>query len=148
MKPTFGIIIILSILTLAGCATPSSEYGKASKINSIDSYKDFVEKYPYSRYTKEAKDKIAELQKTTRRIIQIEKNWGKLKKGMSVDEVDSLIGPLNRAAVRSIKYLFENKNSSSEKSNAPKSEDGYPYRGNFFTLKFDSTGRLSDWSLK
>ena len=67
---------------------------------------------------------------------------------MSVDEVDSLIGPLNRGAVRSIKNLAEHKNASSGMSNTPKAEGGFPYRGHFFTLKFDATGRLSEWSLR
>jgi hypothetical protein len=148
MKPAFGIIIILSILTLAGCATPASEYAKASKINTIDSYKAFVEKYPYSFYVNEAKDKIATLEYTERRKSQIKRNWDKLSKGMSVDDVDSLIGPLNRAAVRSIKNLAKNKNTSSGKSNTQKSVNGFPYRGHFFTLQFDATGKLSEWSLK
>ena len=148
MKPTFGIIIMLSILTLAGCATPSNEYDKASKINSIDSYKAYVEKYPYGPYTKKAKDKIAELVKTETKKNQLKNNWGKLSKGMSVDDVDSLIGPLNRGAVRSIKNLAENKNASSSINNIPKAEGGFPYRGHFFTLKFDAAGRLSEWSLR
>jgi len=148
MKPTFGIIIILSILTLAGCATPTSEYNKAREINSIDSYKAFVEKYPNSRYTKKAKGKVAELEKLERRKNEIKKYWSKLSKGMSADEVDRLIGPLNRSAVRSIRNLAKNKNASSGISNAPKSEGGFPYGGRFFTLKFDANGRLSEWLLK
>ena len=148
MKPTFGIILILTILTLAGCATPTMEYDKASKINSIDSYKAFVEKYPYSQHTKKAKDKIAEMVKTEAKKNQLKNNWGKLSKGMSVDEVDSLIGPLKRGGSKKYKKLAENKNASSGISNAPKAEGGFPYGGHFFTLKFDATGRLSDWSLK
>jgi len=148
MKPTFGIIIILSILTLAGCATPTSEYNKAREINSIESYKAYVEQYPYGRYTTKAKEKISELIKTEAKKIQLKNNWGKLSKGMQVDDVDSLIGPLNRTAVRNIKNLAENKNASSGISNTPKAEGGFPYRGRFFTLKFDATGRLSEWWLK
>lgn len=148
MKPTFGIIIMLSIFTLAGCATIPGEYEKARKIDSIDSYRAFLQKYPYSKYTNRAKNKIAKLSETERQKNQIKKNWRKLSKGMSVDEVDSLLGPLNRGAVRSIKNLAKNKNVSSGTNNAPKTEGGFPYRDHFFTLKFDATGRLSDWSLK
>lgn len=141
MKPTFGIIIILSILTLAGCATPTSEYNKARDINSIDSYKSYVEKYPYGPYTNKAKEQIAELTKIESKKYQLKNNWGKLSKGMSVDDVDSLIGPLNRAAVRNIKKLAENKNNQKSKSE-------FPYRDHYFTLKFDVNGSLSEWSLK
>lgn len=141
MKPKFGIIIILSILTLAGCATPTSEYNKAKEINSIESYKAYVEQYPYGRYTVKAKEKIAELTEKETKKTQLKNNWGKLSKGMSVDDVDSLIGPLNRGAVRNIKKLAENKNGQ-------KADGGFPYRGHFFTLKFDTKGRLSEWSLK
>ena len=141
MKTIFGIIVMISVLALAGCATPSSEYDKASKINSIDSYKAYVEKFPYGHYTKKAKDKIAEMVKTESKKNQLKNNWGKLNKGMSVDEVDSLIGPLNRSAVISIRNLADNKNAS-------KIAGGFPYRGHLFTLKFDATGRLSEWSLK
>ncbi|MDX2504933.1 MAG: hypothetical protein QNL62_10725 [Gammaproteobacteria bacterium] len=141
MKPTFGIIIILSILTLAGCATPTSEYNKAREINSIESYKAYVEEFPYGRYTNKAKEKIAELTKTETKKYQLKNNWEKLIKGMSVDDVDSLIGPLNRTAVRNIKKLADNKNGQ-------KAEGGFPYGGRFFTLKFDENGRLSEWSLK
>ena len=140
MKPTFGIIIILSILTLAGCATPTSEYTKASEINSIDSYKAYVEKYPYGPYTNKAKEKISELTNTETKKTQLKNNWGKLSKGMSVDDVDSLIGPLNRTAVRNIKKLAENKTGQ-------KAEGEFPYRDHFFTIIFDANGRLSEWSL-
>lgn len=148
MRPTFGIFVILSALVLAGCATPAVDYEKAAEINSVEGYKAFLQKHPYSPYTHRAKNKIAELQEAERRISQIEQNWGKLRKGMSVDEVDSLIGPLNRGAVSSIKYLYENKNASSGKVNPQKSADGYPYRGRYFTLQFDASGKLSEWSLK
>jgi hypothetical protein len=147
MKPIFGIILMLSIFTLAGCATPAGDYEKASNINSIEGYKAFVEKYPNSFYTNEAKKKIAELTYREQKQTQIKNNWGKLTKGMSVDEVDSLLGPLNRAAVRSIKNLADNKNASSNASSSSNAEGGFPYRGHFFTLKFDATGRLSEWSL-
>lgn len=141
MKPAFTIIIVLSIFSLAGCATISGEYEQASKINTIDSYKAFLEKYPHSPYTNKANNKIAELRKLERdkkRLEKINKNWDKLRKGMSVDEVDSLVGPLNRTAVISIKKLAENKNATG----------GFPYRGHFFTLIFDSEGKLSDWSFE
>ena len=67
---------------------------------------------------------------------------------MLVDEVDGLIGPLNRAAVISIRNLAENKNLSSDISNTSKAEGGFPYRDHYFYLKFDATGKLSEWSLK
>lgn len=141
MRPTFGIVIILSIFTLAGCATPTSEYNKAKEINSIESYKAYVEKYPYGPYTNKAKAKAVELVKIESKKNQLKNNWGKLSKGMSVDDVDSLIGPLNRTALRNIKKLAENKNGQ-------KAEGEFPYRDHFFTLKFDANGRLSEWSLK
>ena len=149
MRPTFGIIIILSILTLVGCGTtPSVDFEKAKKINSIDSYRSFLQNHPYSQYTNRAKTEITKLEKSEIRKNQIKRNWGELSKGMSVDEVDSLIGPLNRGAVRGIKKLAENKNATSGISNTQKAEGGFPYRGHFFTLIFDATGKLSEWSLK
>jgi len=141
MKPTFGIIIILSILTLAGCATPTSEFNKAKEINSIESYKAYVEQYPYGPHTIKAKEKIAELINTEAKKIQLKNNWGKLSKGMSVDDVDSLIGPLDRSAVRSIKNL-------AEKRNGQKGKSEFPYRDYYFTIIFDANGRLSEWSIK
>lgn len=148
MKLIFGIFIMLSILTLAGCATPSAEFDKAKKINTIDSYNAYLKEFPYSQYTKKAKDKIAELTEAERRKKQIEKYWGKLSKGMSVDEVDNLIGPLNRGAVGSIRYLADKAKASAGTSNTPKAGSEFPYRGRYFTLIFDATGRLSEWSLK
>ena len=139
MKPTFGIIIILSILTLVGCGTtPSTDFAEARKINSIDSYRSYLQKHPHSQYTNRAKTEITKLEKSEIRKNQIKRNWGELSKGMSVDEVDSFIGPLNRGAVMSIKNLSKNKNAS----------NGFPYRGHYFTIIFDATGRLSEWSLK
>jgi hypothetical protein len=148
MKLRFGVVVILSMLTLAGCSFPTGDYDRARKINSIDSYKEFLEKHPYSQYTKITKDKIEELEKAERRKNHVKKNWEKLSKGMSVDEVDSIIGPLNRAAVRSIKNMSENWNGSSGKDNAEKAGSGFPYRDHFFTLMFDAAGKLSSWSLK
>ena len=150
MKPTFSIIIMLSVLTLAGCATPYSEYDKAREINSINSYEAYLEKYPYGPYSVKAKDKIAELKQAERerqRVNQIKQNWDKLRKGMSVDEVDNLIGPLDRGAVISIRNLAQNNTASSGVNNAPKAEGGFPYRGLYFTLQFDATGKLSEWLL-
>lgn len=141
MKPIFGIIILLSILSLAGCATPTSEYNKAKEINTIEGYKAYAEKYPYSPYTNKAKARAAELAKTKSIKNQLKNNWGKLSKGMSVDDVDSLIGPLNRSAVNNIKRLADNKNAQTAGA-------GFPYRTRFFTLMFDANGRLSEWSLK
>ena len=141
MKPIFHIIIILSILALASCATPTSEYNKAEEINTVDSYKAYIEAYPYGPYTNKAKEKIAELSEKERTEIQLKNNWGKLRKGMSVDDVDGLIGPLNRTAVGNIKRLAENKNTQ-------QAGGEFPYRTQFFTLIFDANGRLSEWSLK
>ena len=148
MKRTFCYFVIFFAFMIVGCATLSGDYEKAKEINSIDSYRTFLQKYPDSQYTGLANRKLAELEESERRQNQIKENWGKLRKGMSVDEVDSLIGPLNRGAVSSIKYLFDNKNAVSSNSNAQESVDGFPYRGRYFTLQFDATGRLSEWSLK
>lgn len=148
MKPTFGIIILLSALTIAGCATPRADYEKAEHINSVEAYRAFLQKYPYSQYTEDAKSKIAKLEETERRKNQIKENWGKLRKGMSVEEVDTLIGPLNATAMRRIKNLAGNKNASSSAGNVPKAGGGFPYGGHYFTLQFDAAGKLSEWSLK
>jgi len=147
MNPAFGIVLMLSILSLAGCATPTSEFNKASKINSVDSYKAYLKKYPYSPYTRKAKNRITELTTTENKKYQLKKYWGRLSKGMSVDEVDALIGPLNRSAVISIKNLAKSKNASSGANDKPKPGAGFPYRTRLFTLKFGANGRLSEWSL-
>ena len=149
MKPTFGIIIILSILTLVGCGTtPFVDFEKAKKINSLDSYRSYLQKHPYSQYTNRAKTEITKLEKSEIRKSQIKRSWDKLSKGMSVDEVDSLVGPLNRGAVRGIKNMAENKKTTLGISNDQKAESGFPYRGHYFTLIFDASGKLSEWSLK
>lgn len=148
MKLKFSIALTLSLLTLAGCSFPTGDYDRARKVDSIDGYKAFLEKHPYSKYAKRTKYKIAELEKAERRKAEIKKNWGKLSKGMSVDEVDSLIGPLNRGAVRSIKNMSDNSDASSGISSAQKAGAGFPYRDHSFTLEFDATGKLSSWSLK
>jgi hypothetical protein len=148
MKSSAGIFLILSFLTLAGCATPTSEFNKAKEINTVDSYKAYVKEYPYGQYTRIAKDKIAELEEAKRRKEQIKINWDKLRKGMSVEEVDSLIGPLNRGAVNSIKFMSRNRNASTATGSNPEAEAGFPYRGRYFFIKFDATGRLESWSLK
>ena len=148
IRPTFGIIILLTILTLASCATPTSEFNHAKEINTIDSYRVYVEKYPYGPYTNAAKAKITELTKKASKEIQLKNNWGKLQKGMSVDEVDSLIGPLNRAAVLSIKKLADKYKASASMNGSRNAGGGFPYSSHYFTLRFDDNGRLSEWSLK
>ncbi len=147
MKRISGIII-LSVLTLAGCATPTSEYTKAKEINTIESFRAYIKEYPYSQYTRTAENKIAELSEKQRRNTQIKQSWDKLRKGMSVDEVDSLIGPLNRGAVASLRYLSDNAKRSARTGNRSTAGSDFPYRGRYFTLIFDASGKLSSWSLK
>ena len=80
--------------------------------------------------------------------IQLKNNWGKLSKGMSVDEVDSLIGPLNRGAVISIRNMADKAKASSGASHHQQAGGNFPYSDHFFRLIFDGNGRLSEWSLK
>ncbi|HEC19044.1 MAG TPA: hypothetical protein ENI97_06830 [Gammaproteobacteria bacterium] len=147
MKRIYSIII-LSLLALAACATPSSEFNKAKEINTIESYKAFLDRFPNGPYTKMAKEKIAQLNEKDRRMRQIHENWDKLNKGMSVDEVDNLVGPLNRGAVVSIRMLADKAKASANTGNPSTTGNEFPYRGRYFTLIFDSTGKLSSWSLK
>jgi len=53
------LILVVSVSILSGCV--SSAYNKASEINTMSGYRNFLKKYPRSEYTKQARGKIEKL---------------------------------------------------------------------------------------
>lgn len=54
----FQIIVLLSVVLIAGCATMQADWKKTESVNTVDAYREFLKHYPQSGYANEAKSRI------------------------------------------------------------------------------------------
>ncbi len=74
-KGVFLLFLILStLLFLASCASDEQAWEDAVEENTIESYKEYLEKYPEGEYAQEAKDEIHELSEAVAWEDAVEKN--------------------------------------------------------------------------
>ena len=61
MKSQRSVFALCLTLVFLGCATTGTFWWRATRANTVDAYRDFLQKYPDSRYTVEARHRIEEL---------------------------------------------------------------------------------------
>ena len=77
MKP-YKLLLVL-ILLIIGCSAANRDWKKAQSLDSIDLYREFVDKYPSSTHLNEAESRIQEL------------DWEKAKKKNTIQDYEEYI---------------------------------------------------------
>jgi len=119
------------------------DWDDACDANTRRSYAAFLDFYPSSKYAPVARKRIEQ-------TGNIDKNWSRLKRGMSVYEVDRLVGPLTEFPIATIK---RSKDASSDGRKLggerllPTLPYGteVPYSDDYCKLSFDAQGNLLKW---
>ena len=57
-----SIVVLFCLLALIGCATTKGDWQKATQLNTVTAYKEFLQKHPESKFIREAKHRIEELE--------------------------------------------------------------------------------------
>jgi hypothetical protein len=118
----------------------ANEWRATERINTIESYNQFLKNHRDPRYSKKAKINILRI-KINQNIV---KNWDKLEKGLMLAEVDKLVGPLDEYFISTMKGRMKPVIKGEKlPDDAPRL---YTYRGGVYTLEFDIYGRLRRWS--
>lgn len=64
------LIIFGLILLIVGCASVASHYSEVREIDTIEAYEEFIQKYPDSEFSNEAKEQIDELSAKSKNTIE------------------------------------------------------------------------------
>jgi len=143
-----GAMIALGLgaaLTLAGCAELSA-WNRVKAENTPVAYDQFLAQFPASAHAGEAKTTRNQLlaqqkerakneRESAQRRENVALNWAKLKTGMTVNEVETLIGPMK------IKSAGTQQSFQNGKAGAATLKLGC----DLYTLEFDENRRLTNW---
>jgi hypothetical protein len=113
------------------------DWGDACATNTAAGYEAFLREHPGSDHAGTARYRI-------RRIESVSRNWGRLKRGMSVYEVDDLVGPLKGFGIDAIRGAKD----AADADRPPTVGGEVVYSDDYCELTFDVRGDLLLWARK
>ena len=156
-KASYGIwidvIVALSflaaiLLLLQGCGEPAdmTAWRQTKTTNTIQAYDDFTKQFSTSPYAVEAMEKRNEMENSRKAIeaqrANVATNWSKLCEGLTIEEVDRLVGPLGNEFVRETRKFVD---VAAMLGSVMPNSKAFEYKGAFYTLFFDTSGKLTMW---
>jgi hypothetical protein len=140
--------LITTLLLLQGCGEPAdmTAWRQTKTINTIQAYDDFTKQFSTSPYAVEAMEKRNEMENSRKAIeaqrANVAANWSKLCEGLTIEEVDRLVGPLGNLFVRETRKFV---NVAAMLGSVMPNSKAFEYKGAFYTLFFDTSGKLTMW---
>ena len=126
------LMLATSLAIVAGCESPAAR-----------THRDKIQQRKVETETRRQEERAAEAKARAagdrQRAENIAANWSRLKAGMSIDEVNGLIGPLENLGM--FKAVISAGNSKAFGSSSVKTSN------EVFSLEF-TNGKLSKWELK
>lgn len=147
------LLLVMTFGTLAGCGLTAEQqmqrdWQQALRADTITGYDTFNAKYPNTKLADQSEVNRKKLVKVNENHLRqkenVKRNWSKLTKEMTFEEVDALVGPLDdlRGWIQQTRLL-----KSFAGSGKTVSAD-LPYENSIYLLRFDGDGKLKEWKLK
>ena len=142
MKPKIPIVIVSAIgilLLLSGCATTKGDWQKASRLNTIEAYIEFLSKHPQSEFTSQARVKIERLE------------WNQAERQDTIEAYQRFLAKYPKSELtfqakeRILELEWENAKKLSTIESYQKFLDNYP--GSKFSSQAKETVEKLEWDV-
>jgi hypothetical protein len=127
IKQTTILWIICGLAAVAGCASPQEKAVQARRQQRV------------------ARMQQEEQLESSQRSENVKQNWPKLHEGLSLDEVDQLVGPLNKQAKKM--YMDSLSIGAMFSTQGVKSSNNATFQTEAYIVIFDN-GQLKSWKLR
>jgi len=143
---------IFAALALVGCTSAPSisqeelDWQQARQTHTIGGYEAFLGSHAESEHRGAAEAAIGAMREQAAHAEAIRANWPKLHKGMTVDQVNDLVGPIDEKSLEFLRDAIDLSRSYGLTSSP--STLLYQSPAGMCRFEFDSEGNLATWSLE
>ena len=136
------MVLVMSAvgLALSSCSGESGDWANAQKQNTVGAYQSYLRDNPEGKNANMARARIEAAHDRDIRAENVRDNWNALSRGISIDRVDELIGPMQNEAFRRV-----SRNVGGLMA-ATGGQLTTTIHQDFYSLRFDSGG-LAQWDL-